>query len=89
MISRCASLEYLSLRGNQINVVSAGFIANLVKETKTLELLNISRCKIGSTTSEIVLNALMLNTTLKFLDLSHNQFSSKNNIVASKLGRLV
>ena len=82
-------MTYLDIRSNNFNSYAVEEFSRYLRTTEVLQYLNISACQLWGRVAEKVIDALMLNTTLQYLDISHNRFTSKNYIIAAKVGRLV
>ena len=91
MISR--NLLYLSMSRNEINQKGAAELANFINSEKNmhcvLEFLDISACQISDNLATVIVDGLTANKTLRYLNLSNNNFRSKDYSVASKLGRIL
>jgi Leucine-rich repeat (LRR) protein len=83
------NLLYLDVNRNTFNYFSVAAFAAYLKKTEVLEYLSISQCALRGKVAEVMVDSLMLNTSLKYLDVSHNRFSSTDYILAAKLGRMV
>ena len=83
------NLTYLDIRANNINAYAVDRFTKYLVKTEVLEYLNVSQCQLWDKVCEKVIDALMLNKSVKYLDMSHNRFSSKDYIIAAKVGRLV
>ena len=64
-------------------------MTEFLKSTISLEYLNMSQCQLKGKIVENITDALMLNNSIKYLDLSQNRLTSPDYIIAAKLGRLV
>lgn len=82
-------LQYLDLSGNYINFFSIEQLSNFIKSTVSLEYLSLKECGLRGKLAERVIDSLMLNSSIKYLDLSNNKLCSANYIISGKLGRLV
>ena len=83
------NLKYLDLNRNAFNYFSSDAMTNFLKETGSLEYLSMRQCKLKGKTAEAIADALMMNNTIKYLDLSENRLTSPDHIIAAKLGRLI
>lgn len=83
------TLTYLDLSHNNLDAISCKHIGQLMKTTHNLQHLNLSYCGIRGHSARILLNALMLNQTLKYLHLSWNSFASSDYEFGSKLARVI
>lgn len=88
-LTLCKNLLYLDLNANTFNFYSIEALTKFLKVTETLEYLSMSQCQLRGKIAEQVIDALMLNKTLKYLDLSLNRFTSPDYMISAKLGRLV
>ena len=79
-------MTYLDIRSNNFNSYAVEEFSRYLRTTEVLQYLNISACQLWGRVAEKVIDALMLNTTLQYLDISHNRFTSKNYIIAAKVG---
>ncbi len=64
-------------------------LKKLIVKNQTLEFLDISNCQIRGSCMSLVLDSLISNASLQTLKMADNSFASKDNLLASKLGRLL
>ncbi|CDW72567.1 UNKNOWN [Stylonychia lemnae] len=83
------NLTYLDLSHNNLDAISTKYIGYLVRTTQNLQHLNLSYCAIRGHSARILLNSLLLNQTIKYLNLCWNSFSSSDYEFASKLARII
>jgi Ran GTPase-activating protein (RanGAP) involved in mRNA processing and transport len=84
-----SSLANLDISNNALSYTASKLLGHLVKATTRLEGLNMANCGLRSSSSREIANALLFNQTIKFLNLSMNNFSSKDHELASKLARMI
>ena len=70
----------LDLSGNVINVEEAKYLATLLSKLTKLEFLSLKNCYLGNALKSICLQKV---TTLKYLDLSNNNLTEVEPIVAT------
>ena len=68
-------LQYLDISGNTFNSVAVSNFATFIQGTQTLEYLNISYCELRGMIAELVIEALMLNQSLRYFTLNNNKFN--------------
>ena len=85
----CKNLTYLDLTYNPMHETVAEDVASLVRDTPSLEYLNLSSCQLRGRASEVILDGLMANESVKYLILNTNSFASRDHLLAAKLGRML
>ena len=83
------NLQYLDISGNSFNYFSVTAFSTYLKKTEVLEYLSISQCGLRGKVAEVIIDSIMINTSIKYLDMSNNRFTSRDYIIAAKLGRMV
>jgi Ran GTPase-activating protein (RanGAP) involved in mRNA processing and transport len=84
-----SSLANLDIANNSLSYQASKLLSHLVKVTMRLESLNMGNCGLRSSSAREIANAMLFNQTIKFLNLSLNNFSSKDHELASKLARMI
>ena len=79
----------MDLSENEFNHNSIEQLQEFTKNAKSLEYLNLNTCGFRGQVAEKLMDALMLNTSIKYLYLKENRFTCKSAIIAAKLGRLL
>ena len=82
-------MKYLNLSGNMMRLEECTNLKKLIVKNQTLEFLDISNCQIRGSCMSLVLDSLISNASLQTLKMADNSFASKDNLLASKLGRLL
>ena len=83
------SLTTLDLSHNNLDAISCKHLGFLIRTTHNLQHLDLSYCGIRGHSARIILNSLMLNQTLRYLNLSWNAFYSSDYEFGSKLARII
>lgn len=89
MISGYSSLKYIDLSGIIMRQEECIKLRELIMKNRTIEYLDISNCQIQGKNMSIVLDVLMTNQSLQTLKMQKNSFVSPDNLLSSKLGRLL
>lgn len=84
-----SSLAHFDISSNSISYQASKLIGHFIKATTRLEHLNMASCGLRSSSAREIANALLFNQTVKFLNLSSNNFGSKDHELASKLARII
>ena len=71
------NLTYLDLSYNSIDDEAVDYVALVIATNVKLEYLNLCSCNLKSSGVKIVMNALKLLSSLKFIDLSLNKIDGK------------
>ena len=79
-------LKGLSLHNNDMGTVAAEFLANIIKNNKTIEILGLNGNNLQSSIS-MVLQALQENSCLRILNLNNNNITGDN--VASDIAAAI
>ena len=82
-------MRYLDLQGNSVNYLSVGPLSDFLKITETLEYVNLTQCNLRGKIAEQIIDAIMLNKSLQYLDIASNHLTSPRYTIAAKLGRLL
>jgi Ran GTPase-activating protein (RanGAP) involved in mRNA processing and transport len=84
-----SSLTQLNISNTSLSYTASKLLGHLVKVTTRLEKLNMANCGLRSSSAKEIANSLLFNQTIKFLNLSVNNFGSKDHELASKLARMI
>ena len=84
-----SSLAQLDIANNSLSYQASKLLGHLVKVTTRLEALNLANCGLRTSSAREIANSLLFNQTIKFLNLSLNNFGSKDHELASKLARII
>ena len=82
-------LTLLDLSNNNLDAISCKYLGYLLRQSTNIQNLNLSYCGIRGHSARIILNSLLSNTSLKYLNLCWNAFTSSDYEFGSKLGRLI
>lgn len=82
-------LKSLDLSGNIISTDCAKSLSNFIIKTQILERLNLSKCMQKNTVTKLLLNSLISNQTIQYLNISLNKFNHKEFEFESAIARLV
>ena len=84
-----AYLHHIDLSNTIMNFLACKMLGNLIKISHRLQNLNLSNCALRGTSAREIVNALLFNQSLKFLNLSVNSLASKDYELGSKLARVI
>lgn len=84
-----SSLAQLNISNNSISYTASKLLGHLIKATTRLEKLNMANCGLRSSSAKEIANSLLFNQTIKFLNLTVNNFGSNDHELASKLARMI
>lgn len=84
-----SSLINLDIANNSLSYAASKLFGHLIKSSVRLESLNMGNCGLRSSSAREIANAMLFNQTIKFLNLSLNNFASKDHELASKLARMI
>ncbi|XP_053399169.1 leucine-rich repeat-containing protein 74A-like [Mercenaria mercenaria] len=79
-------ISSLSLSENEVQVVGAMALDEVLRETTWLTHLNLSGTKLGNKETEFIAAGLQNNNSIRWLDLSHNNIGTNGS---KKLGRAI
>eukprot|EP00347_Sterkiella_histriomuscorum_P011119 403373687 len=82
-------LTYLDLSNNNLDAISCKHLGYLIRTTSNLQDINLSYCGIRGHSARMIVNSLLLNQTIKYINLCWNSFASSDYEFGSKLARII
>ena len=76
-------LNLLDLSNVQLDPISCQLVGQLLKRSTTIQHLNLSFCGLKGQNAKVIIDALMHNSSVKFVNFCWNNLSSSDYSVAS------